>query len=105
MQELMLHENGCHRARRYVRRRSYWSFGFGRRGGGLISVVFLLRHCLPNSLEHMLMFIYLTYSVIALLYETVPAFEASQMMECFGDLSRYCEGWKRHKEMDSGFVL
>lgn len=46
-----------------------------------------------------------TYSVIALLYETVPAFEASQMMECFGDLSRYCEGWKRQKEMDSGFVL
>ncbi|KAK4669985.1 uncharacterized protein QC763_0038120 [Podospora pseudopauciseta] len=48
----------------------------------------LLRHRLPASLEHMLMFIYLAYSMMALLYETVPAFEDT-WIECLGDLGRY----------------
>ncbi|KAI5860682.1 hypothetical protein GGS23DRAFT_599200 [Durotheca rogersii] len=48
----------------------------------------LLRHRLPHSLEHMLTFIYLAYSMVALLYETVPAFEDT-WIECLGDLGRY----------------
>ncbi|PSR90756.1 hypothetical protein BD289DRAFT_430456 [Coniella lustricola] len=48
----------------------------------------LLRHRLPASLEHMLTFIYLAYSMMALLYETVPAFEDT-WVECLGDLGRY----------------
>ena len=37
----------------------------------------------------MLTFIYLAYSMMALLYETVPAFE-DIWIECLGDLGRYC---------------
>lgn len=50
----------------------------------------LLRHRLPhsNSLEHMLAFIYLAYSMVALLYETLPAF-TDTWIECLGDLGRY----------------
>lgn len=48
----------------------------------------LLRHRLPGSLEHLLTFIYLAYSMMALLYETVPAFEDT-WIECLGDLGRY----------------
>ncbi|KAK4069273.1 hypothetical protein Trihar35433_5852 [Trichoderma harzianum] len=43
---------------------------------------------LPLSLEHMLTFIYIAYSMMALLYETVPAFEDT-WIECLGDLGRY----------------
>jgi len=42
---------------------------------GIHSFLKLLRHRLPASLDHMLAFIYLAYSMMALLYETVPAFE------------------------------
>ncbi|TVY24434.1 hypothetical protein LHYA1_G007326 [Lachnellula hyalina] len=42
---------------------------------GIHSFLELLRHRLPASLDHMLAFIYLAYSMMALLYETVPAFE------------------------------
>ncbi|KAH7037622.1 uncharacterized protein B0I36DRAFT_237003, partial [Microdochium trichocladiopsis] len=55
---------------------------------GIHSFLELLRHRLPASLEHMLTFIYLAYSMMALLYETVPAFEDT-WIECLGDLSRY----------------
>ncbi|ENH72037.1 Telomerase-binding protein EST1A [Fusarium oxysporum f. sp. cubense race 1] len=48
----------------------------------------LQRHRLPASLEHMLTFIYLAYNMMALLYETVPAFEDT-WIECLGDLGRY----------------
>ena len=48
----------------------------------------LLRYRLPGSLDHMLAFIYLAYSMMALLYETVPAFEDT-WIECLGDLGRY----------------
>jgi len=56
---------------------------------GIHSFLELLRHRLPHSLEHMLTFIYLAYSMMALLYETVPAFE-DIWIECLGDLGRYC---------------
>ncbi|EHK20570.1 uncharacterized protein TRIVIDRAFT_118139, partial [Trichoderma virens Gv29-8] len=55
---------------------------------GIHSFLELLRHRLPLSLEHMLSFIYIAYSMMALLYETVPAFEDT-WIECLGDLGRY----------------
>lgn len=55
---------------------------------GIHSFLELLRQRLPTSLEHMLTFIYLAYSMMALLYETVPNFEDT-WIECLGDLSRY----------------
>ncbi|KAF8467428.1 hypothetical protein BDZ91DRAFT_793776 [Kalaharituber pfeilii] len=55
---------------------------------GIHSFLELLRHRLPHSMEHMLTFIYLAYSIMALLYETVPAFEET-WIECLGDLGRY----------------
>lgn len=58
---------------------------------GIHSFLELLRHRLPasrESREHMLTFIYLSYSMIALLNESVPAFEDT-WMECLGDLARY----------------
>ncbi|RYP29533.1 hypothetical protein DL766_005337 [Monosporascus sp. MC13-8B] len=55
---------------------------------GIHSFLELLRHRLPASLEHMLTFIYLAYSMMALLFETVPAFEDT-WIECLGDLGRY----------------
>jgi hypothetical protein len=55
---------------------------------GIHSFLELLRHRLPASLDHMLAFIYLAYSMMALLYETVPAFEDT-WIECLGDLARY----------------
>lgn len=48
----------------------------------------VLRHWLPESLDHMLAFIYIAYSMMALLYEKVPAFEDT-WIECLGDLGRY----------------
>lgn len=55
---------------------------------GIHSFLELLRHRLPASLEHMLTFLYLAYSMMALLYETVPDFEDT-WIECLGDLGRY----------------
>jgi hypothetical protein len=48
----------------------------------------LLRHRLPDSLDHMLAFVYLAYSMMALLMESVPSFEEA-WIECLGDLARY----------------
>ncbi|KAL9124853.1 MAG: hypothetical protein Q9217_005866 [Psora testacea] len=55
---------------------------------GIHAFLEVLRHGLPKSLEHMLAFIYISYSMIALLYETVPTFEDT-WIECLGDLGRY----------------
>ncbi|KAL6816832.1 hypothetical protein V8C40DRAFT_269269 [Trichoderma camerunense] len=41
---------------------------------GIHSFLELLRLRLPDLMEHMLTFIYLAYTMMALLYETVPAF-------------------------------
>lgn len=54
----------------------------------IYSFLELLRYRLPASLEHMLTFIYLAYSMMALLYETVPALKDT-WIECLGDLGRY----------------
>jgi hypothetical protein len=55
---------------------------------GIHSSLELLRHRLPDSLDHMLAFVYLAYSMMALLMESVPSFEET-WMECLGDLARY----------------
>ncbi|KAI9774150.1 MAG: hypothetical protein M1840_005243 [Geoglossum simile] len=55
---------------------------------GIHSFLELLRHRLPDSLEHMLSFIYLAHSMMAPLFETVPTFE-DVWIECLGDLGRY----------------
>ena len=55
---------------------------------GIHAFLEVLRHRLPESLEHMLAFIYIAYSMMALLYETVPTFEDT-WIDCLGDLGRY----------------
>ncbi|KAI9813000.1 MAG: hypothetical protein M1832_006437 [Thelocarpon impressellum] len=55
---------------------------------GIHSFLELLRHGLPASLDQTLAFIYIAYPMLALLYETVPAFEDT-WIECLGDLGRY----------------
>ncbi|KAF1847404.1 uncharacterized protein K460DRAFT_57815 [Cucurbitaria berberidis CBS 394.84] len=55
---------------------------------GIHSFLELLRRRLPDSIDYMLAFIYLAYQMMALLYETVPAFEDT-WIECLGDLGRY----------------
>ncbi|KAH4331559.1 hypothetical protein HBH98_255250 [Parastagonospora nodorum] len=55
---------------------------------GIHSFLELLRRRLPDSIDYTLAFIYLAYQMMALLYETVPAFEDT-WIECLGDLGRY----------------
>jgi hypothetical protein len=55
---------------------------------GVYAFLEVLRHRLPASLEHMLAFINIAYSIMALLYETVPTFEDT-WIECLADLGRY----------------
>lgn len=55
---------------------------------GIHSFLELLRSKLPDSMEYMLTYIYLAYGIVALLYETVPAY-ADNWIECLGDLARY----------------
>ena len=50
---------------------------------GIHAFLEVLRHRLPESLEHMLAFIYIAYSMMALLYETVSTFEDT-WIECLG---------------------
>lgn len=55
---------------------------------GIYTFLEILRHRLPASREYMITFIYMAYSMVGVLYETVPAFEDT-WIECLGDLSRY----------------
>ncbi|CAI7671135.1 unnamed protein product [Penicillium viridicatum] len=55
---------------------------------GVHSFLELLRQKLPGSMEYMLDFIYLSYSMITLLLESVPHFKET-WIECLGDLARY----------------
>src|SRR5690606_32888585 len=48
---------------------------------GIHSFLELLRHRLPESREHMQSFIYLAYSMMALLYETVSSYKET-WIEC-----------------------
>ncbi|KAL9004272.1 MAG: hypothetical protein Q9188_002907 [Gyalolechia gomerana] len=66
---------------------------------GIHSFLEVLRHRLPGSSDHMLAFIYIAYSMMALLYETVPAFEET-WIECLGDLARYRMAIEEHDVQD-----
>ncbi|KAJ5573912.1 DNA/RNA-binding domain E.t1.c1-type [Penicillium hispanicum] len=55
---------------------------------GIHSFLELLRQKLPDSLDYMLNFIYLAYSMMTLLLESVKAFRET-WIECLGDLARY----------------
>jgi hypothetical protein len=68
-------------AERYAMPARMWRYG-------IHSFLELLRHRLPASLDHMLTFIYMAYSMMALLLESVPTFEET-WIECLGDLARY----------------
>lgn len=66
---------------------------------GIHSFLEVLRHRLPASSDHMLAFIYIAYSMMALLYETVSAFEET-WIECLGDLARYRMAIEEHDVQD-----
>ena len=68
-------------ARRYSTPLRMWVYG-------IKAFLEVLRHRLPESRDHMLAFIYIAYSMVALLYETVPMFQVF-WMECLGDMARY----------------
>ena len=55
---------------------------------GIHNFLKLLRHFLLQSLDHILVFIYLAYQIITLLFKTVPSFE-DIWIECLRDLARY----------------
>ncbi|KHO01376.1 uncharacterized protein MAM_00377 [Metarhizium album ARSEF 1941] len=55
---------------------------------GIHSYLELLRRKLPGSHEYMLSFVYIAYSMVGLLYETIPLFRDT-WIECLGDLGRY----------------
>ncbi|RMZ83765.1 hypothetical protein DV738_g1042, partial [Chaetothyriales sp. CBS 135597] len=55
---------------------------------GIHSFLEILRSRLPESIDHMLSFVYLAYSMMALLVESVPSFSET-WIECLGDLARY----------------
>lgn len=55
---------------------------------GIHTFLELLRHSMPYYMEHMLTFIYVAYTMMAFLYETVPALEDT-WIKYLGDLGRY----------------
>ncbi|KAL1974570.1 hypothetical protein VTN31DRAFT_4774 [Thermomyces dupontii] len=55
---------------------------------GIHAPLELMRNRLPDSLEHMIMFVHAAYSMMTLLVENVPSLEAT-WLECLGDLARY----------------
>jgi len=55
---------------------------------GIQAFLEVLRHRTPESQEYMLAFIHLAYSMMCLLFETIPNF-TDLWIECLGDLARY----------------
>ncbi|KAK2732849.1 hypothetical protein FQN57_002461 [Myotisia sp. PD_48] len=55
---------------------------------GIYSFLELLHQRLPQSLDHMLYYIYTSYSIMTLLLESVPTF-ANTWVKCLGDLAKY----------------
>lgn len=68
-------------AKKYAMPARMWRYG-------IHAFLELLRHKLPQSFEFMLRFLYFAYSMMTLLFESVPAFEET-WIECLGDLARY----------------
>lgn len=62
---------------------------------GIHGYLELLRRKLPQSFDHMVNFIYLAYSMMTLLLESVQAFEET-WIECLGDLARYQMAVQEH---------
>ena len=67
---------------------------------GIHAFLEVLRHRRPQSQDYMLSFIYLAYQMMALLFETVPAF-TDTWIECLGDLARYRMAVEEEKEAHS----
>lgn len=67
---------------------------------GIHGFLEVLRHRRPASQEYMLTFIYLAYDMMALLFETVPAF-TDTWIECLGDLARYRMAIEEDKEVSN----
>ena len=63
---------------------------------GIHSFLEVLRHRLPDSLDHMLAFIYIAYSMMALLHENVTAF-GDTWIQYLGDLGRYRMAIENHE--------
>ncbi|KAL9112830.1 MAG: hypothetical protein Q9227_002907 [Pyrenula ochraceoflavens] len=55
---------------------------------GIYAGLVMVEKKLPDSLDHMLAFVYLSYSMMALLKESITSFEET-WIECLGDLARY----------------
>ncbi|GIJ89509.1 hypothetical protein Asppvi_008451 [Aspergillus pseudoviridinutans] len=68
-------------ARKYALPARMWRYG-------IHSFLELLRRKLPEPLDHMLNFIYLAYSMMTSLFESVSEFRET-WIECLGDLGRY----------------
>ncbi|KAJ5107831.1 DNA/RNA-binding domain E.t1.c1-type [Penicillium angulare] len=68
-------------AEKYAMPARMWRFG-------IHSLLELLRQKLPGSLDYMLNFIYIAYSMMTLLLESVVAFRET-WIECLGDIARY----------------
>ena len=66
---------------------------------GIHSFLELLGNRLPLSLDYMLAFIYLVYSMMTILLETVPIFEDT-WIECLEDLRRYRMAIKDDNQRD-----
>ena len=66
---------------------------------GFHSFLEVLRHKLPPDLDHMLAFLYVAYSTMALLYETVHSFEDT-WIDCLGELARYRNAIEEHEVQD-----
>ncbi|KAJ5775394.1 DNA/RNA-binding domain E.t1.c1-type [Penicillium nucicola] len=70
-----------HLAEKYAMPARMWRYG-------IHSPLEFLRKRLPIALDHMVAFIYLSYSMMTLLLESVPYFRGT-WIECLGDLARY----------------
>jgi hypothetical protein len=70
-----------HLAEKYAMPARMWRYA-------IHSFLELLRQKLPGSMEYMLDFIYLSYSMMTLLLESVSEFKET-WIECLGDLARY----------------
>jgi hypothetical protein len=70
-----------HLAEKYAMPARMWRYA-------IHSFLELLRQKLPGSMEYLLDFIYLSYSMMTLLLESVPYFKET-WIECLGDLARY----------------
>ena len=73
---------------------------------GIYSFLEILGRRLPDSLEHLLSFFHLAYSMMTLLVESVPSFK-NMWIECLGDLARHrmtAEADQQNREVWAGMA-